>query len=1259
LILGDKLTVQQRLHLLGPVRVERPVNPKSETADNEAPNDIGRDSLRFRSRRTIALLGYLAAERRPVARSFLAALFWPDDELSKGRGNLRRELHNLGRVLPDCWRLDRHAVEFTPSANTDVDIYTLLDLESQEHWREATDLLGGEFLEALYLDENIEFGNWLASERDRWRWRTEMILTRVLEGHTRRGQYRDAIQYCQRLLQVAPWKEETHRRIMRLLTWTGQRGAALRQFESCRQALLSELDIEPSEETVALFQQIQAGELDLPPQLPAFLTGETPKRDSGRQPIVARERELEQLRAALNSALAGQGNIVFITGGPGRGKTALMETFAQQAIENHPNLLVARGNCNAFSGIGDPYLPFRDIMSLLSGDVETKWDTGSISREHAIRLWESFPIVVDALLDHAPSIVDVLVSGSTLLSNAAIFKLTSNYPRFSQLKDIIDHQHRRLAEVNLSYLYQQITNMLQAVAKQHPLLLILDDMQWADTASISLLFHLGRRLTETNSQILFLCSLRPEEVSAGREGGRHPLVKLLNEFRRTFGDAWVDLGHTGAQDARRFVDAILDIEPNRLGEKFRSAMHKRTGGHPLFTIELLNAMQDRGDLLKDRKGDWVEAPTIDWNLLPTKIEAVIEERIQRLDPKLQDTLAIASVEGEIFTAEVVADIQGMQERPLLRQLSIELEQKHRLVREQEELEIGHEHFSRYKFSHILFRDFLYERICPGEKRLLHAGVANAIEKLFDGQLNEIAIQLANHLHKAGEYNRSFKYYIQAAERAASIFAINEASKHYSQAIELARIVCPDVAVLTELHRGRGVASEALGEFEQARYDHTTALELGRAAGEHPLEWRALIDLGKLWRSRDYSQARDCFEMALELARRMGDLEILANSLNWMGNWNANVDKPQAAVMYHQEALALIEKLNTPQELANTLDLLGIASLLGGDTVASVKYYNRAISLFRELDDLPRLITCLLGRVSNFSTSARMASISPAEPRDPILDLHEALKIAIEINSAPDQAWVYWASGELHTRYGQFGHALQDLQNGVRIASEIGHREFVVTNRFGMGELYNEMLAPEKALVHLKESLSLAIELHSQNLVHDITGALAKSYILLNDHKEAQTCLDVVLSSQTPMDTLGIRYCWTKQGELALDQGNPELALDILDRLIASTPEIMPKDVIPYLWMLKGKAFTRLGLYNQATTFLMAAIEKISKTGERTLLWRAHSNLGQLYLTMDQPDAAENEFLTSKSILEEIAATVSDELIKKNFLKRGLQHLVFY
>ncbi|NOR81896.1 MAG: hypothetical protein GQ526_00195, partial [Ardenticatenales bacterium] len=311
---GMTQEAMRRLRLLGPACVNR--IPKTQKNIKTTGDERNAGAVpRFRSRRTIALLAYLVAERRPIGREYLALLLWPDEAPSTGRGNLRRELHNLAQILPDCWELDRQAVAFVPSANTIVDLYQLLQLEAQERGGEAAELLGGEFLEGLNLDHNPEFENWLLGERERWRGRAETVLRRVIEGHTRRGQYTDALHHAQRLLQLAPWDEETHRHIMRLLAWTGRRGAALRQFESCRRALREELDIEPALETIALYQHIQAWILDLPPQLPAFLTKEKPRREFERPLFVGREGELAQLDAFIDAALAGQGRVAFIAGG--------------------------------------------------------------------------------------------------------------------------------------------------------------------------------------------------------------------------------------------------------------------------------------------------------------------------------------------------------------------------------------------------------------------------------------------------------------------------------------------------------------------------------------------------------------------------------------------------------------------------------------------------------------------------------------------------------------------------------------------------------------------------------------------------------------------------------------------------------------------------------------------------------------------------------------------------------------------------------
>jgi adenylate cyclase len=265
------------------------------------------------------------------------------------------------------------------------------------------------------------------------------------------------------------------------------------------------------------------------------------------------------------------------------------------------------------------------------------------------------------------------------------------------------------------------------------LLLVLDDLQWADTASISLLFHLGRRIE--GGRVMMVGAYRPEEVALGRDGERHPLEAALAELKRRFGDVWIDLEKTEAIEGQRLVDELLDSEPNRLGDSFRRALFRHAGGHPLFTIEVLRALQERGDLVRDDEGRWVEGGILNWDSMPVPVEGVIEERIGRLSAELREVLTVASVEGEHFTGQVVARVQETGERQLLRTLSDELEQRHRLVQRNGEALVGGRSLSRYEFAHTLFQRYLDSELTVAEQRLLHRELevlGNAVDDLTVG-----------------------------------------------------------------------------------------------------------------------------------------------------------------------------------------------------------------------------------------------------------------------------------------------------------------------------------------------------------------------------------------------------------------------------------------------------------------------------------------------------------------------------------------------
>ncbi len=1000
----------------------------------------------FASDKVRALLVYLAlSPGRPHRREALAGLLWPEFPERSARTNLRNALANLRQVIgdgaasPPFLISTRQTIQFNGQSDYWLDAVTFEDLlavasPTSERLEQAVSLARGLLLEGFTVADAAPFEEWLLLRREYFGRQAVEALDSLAAIYEGRGACPQALAHARRRVELEPWQEGGQRQLMRLLARSGRRAQALAHYEAYQCLLVQELGVEPAQETTRLYGQIQNDELkppavtplqggdqDLPLRLPGFLRLEA---DAFEPPLfVGRERELEHLNSHLGESLAGHGRVVFVTGGPGRGKTALLAEFGRQAMNANPDLLVASGQCNAYSCIGDPYLPFRDVMAMLTGDVEAKWDAGAITGEHAQRLWAAFPLVVQAVLDHGPDLLGVLVPDEAMLSRAAV-AAAAGATWLPRLRDQVRRQAVDQKEVEQSYLFQQATNALHRVAREQPLLLVLDDLQWADVASVSLLFHLGRRLAGTDSRVLIACAYRPEEVARSHtsassgQAGRHSLARALSEFRRTFGDVWVELGRIDRTEGRKFVDALLDAEPNRLTEEFHATLFHRTEGHALFTVELLRAMQERGDLGQDANGYWIEGQALDWQALPARVEAVIAERIDRLDPELQEMLTVASVEGEVFTAQVVTRVQKMAVRPGLQRLSQELERRHRLVSEQDEVQVGQERLSRYRFGHVVFRDYLYGRLGQGERRLLHGEVAAALEDLYDGQLSEMAVQLAHHYQRASDDACAYRYLVMAAERAARLYAQDEAIAHYTRAIEIAERASVTAASLAALHRGRGLAREMLGEFDGARADHEAILRIAGTGSERRVEWRALLDLGKLWAGRDYHRARSYFQRALELARRMDDPAALADSLNWMGNWHANAEESLMAIAYHQEALEIVEALGNERDLANTLDLLAVAYLLGGNLTASVRVYDRAIALCRELDDRPRLVTGLIARAVTMAELAMLASVPSTAPPDALCDFQEALGMAREIDSPADEAWAYWALGLLHTVQGQ-------------------------------------------------------------------------------------------------------------------------------------------------------------------------------------------------------------------------------------------------
>ena len=486
-------------------------------------------------------------------------------------------------------------------------------------------------------------------------------------------------------------------------------------------------------------------------------------------PFYGRQRQLRTLDEKLRSVVSeNRAGICFVVGDAGSGKSALIQEFLRARTEKDSDTLVAMGYCNASTGVGDPYLPFKDILSILCGDVGDGAGLGVLNARNAARLNARLGAAVEALLDHGDELVGSLVSGTELLRRLQGQIQEGLAQRLAvQLERIQAHT----GLIEQGRIQAQYAKLLRCLAQARPHVLVIEDMQWADIASIQLLFHLFRELGKC--RVLLICTYRPIEIALGRNHLPHPIEAVLQEIKRYAGDVWIDLDHIDEGEGRTFVDSLIDAQPNQLGIEFRRSFMAHTGGNALFCTELLHSMQEYGDLKKDDAGAWIESKSVDWNRLPARTEAVIQRHIAGLSDEELQALEIASVEGNVFTAELIARIGQLADRALIKVLS-QIEKRHGLVETANVERHGVQWLSRYKFLQTHIQKYLYQSLAPREKMIFHGEVGEFLEAAYAGKAESMALQLAWHFDQAGDAPRATKYLVCAAQNALRLSGYDEA-----------------------------------------------------------------------------------------------------------------------------------------------------------------------------------------------------------------------------------------------------------------------------------------------------------------------------------------------------------------------------------------------------------------------------------------------------------------------------------------------------
>ncbi len=976
----------------------------------------GRPTEGVNSERLRALLAYLAVESgREHAREALASLVWPERPDREALSALRNALSNLRGALGDrrspggrrspgdlqasapVLLVSRTSVRFNIDSDHRLDVAEFDRLTSQDltglrnlsGLTEAANLYRGPFLHGLSVGDSPAFDDWVLFRGAEYRRRVLSVLAELTSLQASRGEYDAAARWARRQLELEPYREQAHRQLMAALALGGERTAALAHYETCRRLLAEELGCGPEDETQALYAQIRDGTLSWPQPMGGRGDTETRRRGEMVTPtlavpasrFVAREEELARLGTLLDRALAGGGGVAFIAGEAGSGKTALLDEFARRAAQAQGDLIVLRGNCNAHGGAGDPYLPFREMLQTLAGNVEGKRAGGMLSPEQARRAWEALPAVVAALVEHGPDLIDTLVPGEALLRRVEGFGVPPGGGRWEvRLREIVRRAGEKATPAPQADLFAQVTQVLHAVSVRTPLLLAIDDLQWADASTAALLFHLGRRLA--GSRILLACAYRPEALQAAPDlrglqdlGG---LGSVLHELTRDWGDILVDLDQA---DGRAFVEAYVDSEPNRLGADFRQALYDHTEGNPLYTVELLGRFERRGALVRDEVGHWIEAPGLDWHHLPARVEAVIAGHLAALPEEDRVLLQAASVQGELFAAEVAARALGWDEETALQRLSGSLRTRHRLVQANrlERMASSGQRLSYYRFRHSLVQRSAYGGLDVLARARLHEATGRALEAIYapqmgageerapskaSGQVPAPAVSLAWHFEAAGMPLPAARALHDAGRQAMALSAFREALDHFDHGLALLageppskeRAEVQRLLGLARLGPQRNLAGMGASEVESA-FARVAEVGAGEAHGRPTLRM--------LQAEAEILAAKGLLEDALAAATRLldqatnqGDEASAASARYLMGMTYNLMGRLQEAESHFQWLLAWL----TPErraELQAIMDLDPLSHILAwvaldqwflGYPEQALEYSNQALAAAVEQGD---------------------------------------------------------------------------------------------------------------------------------------------------------------------------------------------------------------------------------------------------------------------------------------------------------------------
>jgi DNA-binding SARP family transcriptional activator len=766
---------------------------------------LGEHLVTFPTRKTLALLIYLAIEAGLQPREHLATLLWPEASPERSHASLRNTLGHLhaalrqasGETQTPFLTVTHNALGLNPDADIDFDLQTVeraYELaradRSNRKFPEGSPSLPllqsaaacqrGDFLAGFSLADAPGFDDWAAIQREVWHRRLGLILDRLSEIQFASGEFAGTTETASQWIALDGLNEIAYRRKMRAHFAAGERGQALDTYEACLAVLSTELGIEPEADTAALAERIR--------------TQSPPKHPHGRRTAP------RSLRPDTSVAFLGS----LFTGRVSEYKT-LVNSYERASV-GQPELVVLRGE----AGIGKTRLARKFLSWTRTQGAELLQGSAFESGSHL-----PFQPLVDALrlrLEHENSLQDLLDDVWLSPLSQLLPELRQHNPSTSSAPLVRPHPE---TDVNQEQLYEPIVQYMLALAERAPLVLFVDDLQWTDSATLELLQYAIRRWRDSAARVLLLVSLRSEALhpmtQPQQTGGPQGLVQWLMRVARELTPVHIELESLGERETVQMMLSIL-APPD---SDFARWLFDETHGQPFYLMETLKDLLERRVLHPKQRaeGQWTFAVDAEHDLgqavrVPSTVHAVIRSRLNRLSPNAFSLLAGGAVLEQQITFERLCAVSNVTEDLALPALDELI--SGRLLLEAEQPGGA----STYPFVNDMLRDVVYTEAGDARRRLFHR---RALEVLEAAGVS--AAVLAHHAQAAGLVQPAFRYSLVAGREALQLSALSEAIVHFERANQLVREESlpemPDQADLQDLYTQLSRAYQLSSQTDKA------------------------------------------------------------------------------------------------------------------------------------------------------------------------------------------------------------------------------------------------------------------------------------------------------------------------------------------------------------------------------------------------------------------------------------------------------------